>query len=394
MKKISCTLLALSLCTLLPAQESFGRILQEITQHNTTLSATRQRIKAEKLSHYTGIFPQNPELEFNYLWGQPAAMGNRQDFTVKQSFEFPTVYLHKSKVAGFKSEQSNLEYQIQLSDIRYQATQLCLQLTFQNAITAELRRRQHYAEEIAQAYERKLTMGQAGRLELNKAQVFLMTVSKRLEMAIREREVLMAELIRLNGGNQLLFNDSTFASADLPLDFDDWFAALSGNIPELLWVERELSVASAELRLAKAQQLPGFFAGYMSETVVGQQFRGITMGMTIPLWEQKNTVRQARAKSEAVRFHADDRMMWYRSELKSLFDKALSLEKSIADFRLKLQAYSNNDLLKIAFDYGELSLSELMMELSAYHESYTLLLELELELGLTVALMQRTAAVW
>ncbi|KAA6308963.1 hypothetical protein EZS27_039465 [termite gut metagenome] len=50
----------------------------------------------------------------------------------------------------------------------------------------------------------------------------------------------------------------------------------------------------------QAMGLPSFLAGYMSEKVVGEHFQDITLGISIPLWENKNRVKQAKAASIAA----------------------------------------------------------------------------------------------
>ncbi|MBK6964392.1 MAG: hypothetical protein IPH20_10765 [Bacteroidales bacterium] len=45
--------------------------MSNIERNNTTLSALRKSVEAEKLGNRTGIYLQNPEAGFNYLWGVP-----------------------------------------------------------------------------------------------------------------------------------------------------------------------------------------------------------------------------------------------------------------------------------------------------------------------------------
>ncbi len=45
----------------------------------------------------------------------------------------------------------------------------------------------------------------------------------------------------------------------------------------------------------RAEALPKFHTGYLSETVIDQKFQGISVGMSIPLWENKNKVQYAKA---------------------------------------------------------------------------------------------------
>lgn len=54
------------------AQKSADDILIQIEKNNTTLLALRKKADAQKIGNKTGIYLQNPELEFNYLWGNPS----------------------------------------------------------------------------------------------------------------------------------------------------------------------------------------------------------------------------------------------------------------------------------------------------------------------------------
>ena len=85
----------------------------EIEKNNTTLSALRKNTEAEKVGNKTGIYLQNPEVEFHYLWGNPSVLGNRTDISIKQTFDFPTAYRYKSQISNARNDQVELEYQKQ-----------------------------------------------------------------------------------------------------------------------------------------------------------------------------------------------------------------------------------------------------------------------------------------
>ena len=59
------------------AQDRYTAVLQRIETNNTTLAALREQTEAQKIENRTGIYISNPEVEFNYLWGNPTAIGRR-----------------------------------------------------------------------------------------------------------------------------------------------------------------------------------------------------------------------------------------------------------------------------------------------------------------------------
>jgi len=123
----------------------------------------------------------------------------------------------------------------------------------------------------------------------------------------------------------------------------------------------------------------------MSESVVGQEFKGVTVGLSIPLWENKNTVKYAKANALAIENTTSDSKMQLYSYLKMLHTRAVSLQSNVSDYKIKLRTYNNTDLLKKAFDKGEISLVNYIIELSIYYESENNLLKLERDLNKTIA---------
>ena len=123
----------------------------------------------------------------------------------------------------------------------------------------------------------------------------------------------------------------------------------------------------------------------MSEKVVGVHLQGVTVGLSIPLWENKNTVKYARASSLAMQSIATDNKTQFYYRLKALHTRASDLQKNANDYRLNLAQFDNSKLLKKALDKGEITLIEYIVELAIYYESVNSLLELERELNKTLA---------
>ena len=366
----------------LSAQNTIDNVLAEVEKNNTTLSAYRKNTDAELIGNKTGLTPQNPEVEFNYLWGNPSVIGNRTDFCVTQSFDFPTAYSYKNQISDLKNEQAELEYKRKRIEVLHQARLACVKLTYYNALKIEIGKSYANAQQIADAYKIMYEAGEIGILEYNQAQVNFLNVSKEQENNEIERSSLLLELSALNGGNSISFSDSLFSQQTIPAEFDQWYLQAEANNPLLQWVKQEIAISSKEIQLNKAMGLPKFYGGYMSEKTVGEQFQGVTVGITIPLWENKNTVYYAKAKSLAMqRVEADAKLQFYNS-MKVTHAKVIALQNSVVDYRSKLALYSNSDLLKEAFEKGEISLTAYLYETSFYYESIFEMLEMEMDMNI------------
>ena len=385
MKKIIIALISLTAFQInLSAQNNIDSVLAQIERNNTTLAALQKRANADKIGNKRGNYLQNPEIEFNYLWGNEVT-GNRTDFSAKQTFDFPTAYGYKNQISNIKNEQVELEYQKQRKELLLNARLICYDLIYTNALKLELTNRLNHAQSIADAYKSKFEIGETNILEYNKAQLNWLNLSKTMESLTIEQEALQAELTLLNGGVPVNLTENEFQVIVLPTDFEQWYVQAEQINPLLNWLKKEVELMQKQISLNKALSMPKFQAGYMSESLIGQDFKGITVGLSIPLWENKNTVKYAKANAISLDNMAADNKIQLYSHLKMLHTKSISLQKSANDYKSKLASFNNSELLRKALDKGEISLINYMVELSIYYESVNNLLELERDLNKAIA---------
>lgn len=381
MKYIITTYALLALAIHVKAQSSIERVLSSIEKSNTSLRALRLDADAEKTGNKTGLFLQNPEVEFNYLWGSPDVIGNRTDLSVRQSFDFPTAYSYRRSISEARNLQADLAYESNRRALLTRAYHVCIELTYRNSRKALLSERLSHARELANVYNRRLETGDANILEANKTRVNLLTIIKEAELNELERIALEAELKILNGGEPVSFTDTIFPALNMEPDFDTWYKQVEMSNPDIQWLAQESVVRRKQEQLSSSLTLPQFSAGYMSERIPGEEFQGVTVGVSIPLWENKNTVKYAKAKSLAVKeYETDTRLQFYNS-MKALHTRVTSMLAGVNDYRSQLETLSNTGLLRKALDLGEISLSEYLLELSAYYEAADQLLEADFELN-------------
>ncbi len=361
------------------SQNSYELLLEEIESNNNQIKSLKKMADAEKLQNKIGLFPSNPEIGFNYLWGAPTNLGNRKDFSIVQTFDFPTSYTYKSRNSELLNQQVDLNYRREYLSIINQVRMWFIDIVHLNSSIAEMNRRLAHAQAIADAYNSRFKSGDANILEYNKAQSSLLNIVKKLESYQSDRTTLLSNLIALNGGKQLVIPDTVYVSPIALTDFEQWLKSTSDNNPELLSIRKESEISSNQASLNSAMSLPKLSVGYMSEDVAIEKFSGITLGITIPLWENKNTVKAARARSIAFESLLEDKALLYNLKMRSRYDRAVRLNNSADEFRAQLKQFSNSGLLKKALDSGEISLIEYMVELSLYYDNVDQLLQLQYE---------------
>jgi len=377
MKTVIFSILALFASISLNAQNSVETALKAIEENNKTLKALKETAEAQKLENKTGIYLANPEVGFNYLWGNPVDMGNRNDFNIIQTFDIPTISGMKSKIANERNGLVEWQYKAERMHILLEAKQYGIELIYFNALKKELEIRLQHAETIAAGYQTRLNSGDANILEFNKAQMSLSAIKGEIARIDVERSALLSQLKRLNGGMDLIMDDYQFNQVQLPPNFDDWYVQAEQKNPILAYIKQEVVVSQKQVSLSKAKGLPTFAAGYMSEKVVGQKFQGLTVGVSIPLWENKNRVKQANAAVVAAQSRETDSKQQFYNKLQIQYNRAAGLKNTAETYRKSLAMANSTGLLKKALDSGEISLLSYMVELGLYYNMVNQTLEAE-----------------
>jgi cobalt-zinc-cadmium efflux system outer membrane protein len=377
MRTLIISIMSLIASISLNAQNNVETALKAIEENNNTLKALKVTAEAQKLENKTGIYLANPELGFNYLWGNPADMGNRNDLNIIQTFDIPTIIGMKSKIANERNGLVEWQYKAERMRILLEAKQYCIELIYFNALKKELEIRLQHAQTIAAGYQNRLTSGDANILEYNKAQLSLSAINGEISRIDVERNALLSQLKRLNGGMDVIMDDYQFNQEQLPLNFDDWYLQAEQKNPILAYIKLEVVVSQKQVSLNKAKGLPTFSAGYMSEKVVGQRFQGLTLGVSIPLWENKNRVKQANAAVVAAQSRETDSKQQFYNQLQIQYNRALGLKNTAETYRKSLSMSNSTGLLKKALDAGEISLLNYMVELGLYYNMVNQTLEAE-----------------
>lgn len=351
------------------AQNDMTKVLSSVEENNATLKTLREEVKARKLGNKAGIYLPNPDVEFNYLWGNPGRIGNRNDISIKQSFDIPTLSGMKSKLAEHKNRLADLQYKADRTKLLVEAKKLCIDLVYYNALKKELDIRLQHAETMAAAYKERLEHGDANQLEFNKVQLTLAAVRGEMSRAMVERDAILSELKRLNGGIEVELDDSRYNTEELPVNFEEWYISAEQKNPVLQYVKQQIKVSEKEVKLNKAMKLPGFSAGYMREKTFGQSYQGLSVGISIPLWENKNRVKQARANVSAAEAKRDETKQQFYDQLQTLYVRASGLRRISADYGQSLLALNNTELLAKALDAGEISLLNYILEIGLYYDT-------------------------
>lgn len=351
------------------AQENAGTVLSQIEKNNTALQALRKRTEADQYGYKAERALDAPEVGFDYLWSSPADVGTRKDISVTQSIDVAALAGARGKLANSRTELSDIQYNIERQKILLEAKQLYIRIVYCNAVNAELSSRIARSEQIEAAYRDMQARGETDMIEVNKAHLAYLAQKNALSRNMVERESLLFELQSLNGGEPVEVNASVISTDEvLPADFGAWYAEASQQMPELAYMKKNVDVNAAEARTAKMANYPSLTAGYMAELVKGSNFRGLTLGLSIPIWSVRSKVRQANASCEAAKLEERDAVTKTYNSFKALYDRAKGLQEISAELSSSLAVSTEAmALTEHKLKAGDISLIDNIMELSLYY---------------------------
>ncbi|MFH1320474.1 MAG: TolC family protein [Bacteroidota bacterium] len=369
------------------AQNSVDNILSEIAKNNKSIIANKQYWEAKKLQYKTGLTPYNPSIEYDYLKGTPANAGNQTEFYILQSFDFPTTYIKKKQVAVRQIAQADFQLAAYRQDILLKAKQHCIKLIYLNKKQAELARRLQNAEKLNNDYQKKLDKGDASRLDVNKAKLQLLNLQNDLRLNTSQINQLNQKITGLNGGTAIrqLADDTVYSLISAITDFSTLASTIEANDPVLKSLEQQKEINLKQVQLCKALALPKMETGYHSQAILDQNFQGAFFGITIPLWENKNTVKFQKAQVLFSELQVEQHKNEHSYETRQLYENYQNLKITLDEYQQLLSTINNTELLDKALKLGEISSIEYFLEISYFYSSYDKYLELEKEYHQTIA---------
>lgn len=388
-KPIFIILVACNIVVNANAQTSIETVLSSVEKNNWELAAHVQHWEAQKLEYRTGLTLPNPTVQGQYLLGYPTTAGNQSDFFAVQSFDFPSSYKKRKELADVKTSLSIFSISSLRLDILLEAKLICIEMIYRNKLKAYYEERRKVFEELQADFQTKLDNGDGNILDVNKARLQLLDISQLQNENGIELERLQTQLVKLNGGNIIAFVEDSYPISLQIATFEEVEKAVDAADPIRQGLVQETLVAEKQLELIQMWRLPQFEVGYHYQGILGQRFSGIHVGMTLPIWEQRNRTQAKQAELVFSEMQLESYHNEYYFRIKELYDRQLSLKKSMADFQSTLASANNTSLLNKARRLGEITTIEYFLETSFYQNALLHYFKTELQYHLTVATLLR-----
>lgn len=361
-------------------QNSIDEVLRSIEANNKELQANGQLTVSKKLEAKLDNNLPDPSVSYVHQYGNREGMGIQGELVASQSFDFPSVYVQKNKLAKSKAASYDRQGAEFRQQILLQAKELCLDLVLLNQQKALLDQRRQNAEQLSELYATRLQSGDANILETNKINLELLNAKTEARMNEATRIAKLQELATLNGGIAIEFTDTAYTPVKELLSFEELRSEAVTSNPQLLTLKSEQIAAQRQLSVNKSKGLPGFELGYRLNTATGgERFNGFLVGVTIPLFSNRNNVRQAKAQSLYTDLQLESTTSMVESELRQLYNQSLALRTSMDEYNTVLKSQNNLALLNKAIQTGQISMIEYFVDVTTLYQSMQNYMQLQNE---------------
>ncbi len=375
-KLIYTLILVLSMQSLAWTQEA-DSLMKMVLENNRTLMVAREASQTAILRAGTGNTPPDPEFEFGYLFGDLEQIGNKVNIMVKQQMDFPTAYAHRSKLKEIRRSRAELEYLQIRQEVLSEARQLWIRQLHLNQLYRLLDQRLQKAETIRSDITEMMNAGEVGPLEFSQANLMVASIESEFEEVLSELENNRLALLQMTGGQEIEVRDTLFPKSALILA--DSLIANYRRGPGAQLHQQDRNEKERETSLARSEHLPKISAGYFSEAIPAEAFRGFTLGISVPLWENTQTVKTA--QSALIQSEAELDLYLYEQErmIRQKLNKLGNLQRRIEKLEEALGLANSLNLLTSYLESGEISLSEYFYNSDFYFRNQQLLLRYKME---------------
>jgi outer membrane protein, heavy metal efflux system len=367
------------------SQTTVDSVLANIAKNDKTIIANTKFWEAKKMEYQTGLTPYNPKVDYDYLIGTPSNAGNQTDFVITQAFDFPTVYFKKRQLSIEQIKQAEFQLTANRQEVLLTAKLICIELIYRNKLNRELVVRRQNTEKWLSAFHKSLEKGQGNIMDLNKAKLQLIEINAAFQENLSVSNQLNQKLTELNGGIPLQFSDTAYLSIPISSDFESLQQDILANDPIRKYLEQEKVIGRNEISVTKALNLPKIETGYHYQAILGQKFNGVHLGFTIPLWENKNTVKTKQAELILNEANLQVHINQHYYTIKQKYEQMTNLKITLDEYQTLFSSLNTVALLDKSLTLGQITTIEYFMEMTYYYEALKNYLRTEMEYNKVVA---------
>lgn len=341
-------------------------LVDSMLSKDPSMEVILQRYRAEWLDVKAENRLEDPEISFDHFWSRPN-VGQKMNIGISQSFDWPGLYRDRKTLAErtktygdhmAMAETRQREYEVMtaLVDVIYRYNALQMMDHVDSLSNASV-------EAIAEAESKGLLT----KVDLGTARLERLAIKRSHRQAHQAYNDAMSALESIVGhcacDAYWLKHAMLSEPGQLP-DLSSCVAAAS-SAPVIQAAAARTSMAEAALKVARNERKPGFSLGYVYNREFGDNFHGVTAGITLPVYSRKSAVTAAQARIAESMSEADAGMRKVEPEIERLHGQLIQLREELAEYDRTLAESNLAGLLREQFESGLITKPEYYQQLTA-----------------------------
>jgi heavy metal efflux system protein len=281
-------------------------VLELAYKNNQLLQVNSLDVQAQHaLEKSAGIFPKT---DFGAQLGQNNSRRFDENFSASQQIPNPALLKARRNLAAQKTGIAESNLAVSKNELTFNVRQSWFQIQYLMALEKVLMREDSLLGQFVRAASLKFKTGESNLLEKTTAETRQQSL---LQNIVQIRLLIENEKVKLS---QLTGDETAFSISENEFSLLVLAETLDSNLlknnPQLLFFQKQIALAEAEKKVAKAERLPDFKAGYFLQSIAGPQevdgqirnynavprFQGVHLGISVPIFGAKGY----RAKTEAA----------------------------------------------------------------------------------------------
>ena len=354
-------------------------VIANVKQNNKELKYTTAQIDAQASEIKTNNNLSNPVVEGGYLFGKGRAE-NKWEVGVSQEFEWPGLYSSRGAANKARVEAMKLGYSVKQLQLLTEAYGVCLDII---SLNRQIEYEKNIQSNIDALYEKNMKAfehGEVSVIDINKLKVERIGLQQKIDDCVLRRDALVKQLEGYNANMPLAGVESLNEyPAQQLVSLDEYLAEAKESAPEVMQYRADMAADEKDVKVAKMQGLPKFSLGYKHANEEGNSFNGATVGVSLPIFENRGKKKAAKAKAISSQLAYDNAVLALTNEVTTNYNKATTLGKQLAGYSEALDGVNNVEILNKALAGGQISLLTYLQEVRYFVEARAVMLEMESE---------------
>lgn len=366
--KFSISLMALTLSVCSASASDFDKVLNTVVSNNMALKYADAENQAAIASLKSENTLDAPEIGFESLWGAKG-IGDKRNFSISQGFDWPGVYTARRE--AIRKSQAAMQYlqESAMIEARQEVRLLLIDIIYAKQRIAATEKICDGLSSLQKTFRKAVDEGNETKLDYNKSVIEKIAAERELKTLRGEYAAMLASLRAMNGGKDV--EDLVASVGNVYPEVD--LASLRPDVenirakdPAIAAMKADAEVQKSLLKVEKRSLLLGFTLGYSHEWEMGDRFNGFSVAVSLPFITGNKKVKASRLQVRASEMQQEMELIRLSAAMSGDYEKALQYRELLDQYEDIMNDNSDFELLKKAFDGGQINFLTYMQELNYF----------------------------